>query len=111
MHVSDAIAYTSFLRSTIAAHSNENKSYLRVLSVYEVSNVQFLARRLLLESLGYWRYLGTHENALRLKGPKERSRTKPRRIAPRVREAEPAHNSADQRTYPKVDSSVQDLEW
>jgi hypothetical protein len=56
MHVSDAIAYASFLRSTVAAHGSIDKQYLRVLSVYDVSNVQFLARRLLLESLGYWRY-------------------------------------------------------
>lgn len=69
MHVSDAIAYTSFLRSSIAAHSSGDKSYLRVLSVYDVANVQFLARRLLLESLGYWRYLGTHENLRRLTAP------------------------------------------
>ena len=66
MHVSDAIAYSSFLRSSIAAHSSGDKSNLRVLSVYDVANVQFLARRLLLESLGYWRYLGTHENLRRL---------------------------------------------
>jgi hypothetical protein len=67
VHISDAIAYASFLRSTIAAHSNDDKSYLRVLSVYDVSNVQLLARRLLLESVGFWRYLGTYENLLRLK--------------------------------------------
>ena len=67
MHISDAIAYASFLRSTIAAHSQDDKGYLRVLSVYEVSNVQFLARRLLLESAGYWRYLGTHKNLQHLK--------------------------------------------
>jgi hypothetical protein len=76
MHVSDAIAYASFLRSTIAAHSSGDKNYLRVLSVYDVANVQFLARRLLLESLGYWRYLGTHQNLLRLKGPRPRRRAK-----------------------------------
>ncbi|MGD1105722.1 MAG: hypothetical protein ABR865_01675 [Terracidiphilus sp.] len=76
MHISDAIAYASFLRSTIAAHSNDDKSYLRVLSVYDVSNVQLFARRLLLESVGYWRYLGTHENLVRLKGSRRRSRTK-----------------------------------
>lgn len=57
MHISDALAQASFLRSHIAAHSLEDKKWLRVLSIYDVSNVQFLARRLLLESLGYWRYL------------------------------------------------------
>ena len=59
MHISDALAQASFLRSHIAAHSLEDKKWLKVLSIYDVSNVQFLARRLLLESLGYWRSLGT----------------------------------------------------
>ncbi len=62
IHISDAIAYASFIRSQIAAHSHKDKRYLRVLSVYDVTNVQLLARRLLLESLGYWRHLGTDEN-------------------------------------------------
>ena len=57
-----------------------DKSYLRVLSVYDVANVQFLARRLLLESLGYWRYLGTHESLLRLKLPARSSPARPRPI-------------------------------
>lgn len=70
MHVSDAIAYASFLRSSIAAHGSGEKSYLRILSVYDVANVQFLARRLLLESLGYWQYLGSHENLRRLRAPR-----------------------------------------
>ena len=73
IHVSDAIAYTSFLRSSIAAHGSREKNYLRVLSVYDVANVQFLARRLLLESLGYWQYLGTHENLRRLTAPRRRA--------------------------------------
>lgn len=54
MHVSDAIAYATFLRSTIAAHAGGEKRYLRVFSVDDVVNVQFLVRRLFLESLGYW---------------------------------------------------------
>jgi len=58
IHISDAIAYASFMRSKIAAHSHDDKGLLRVLSVYDVSNIQFLARRLLLESLGFWKYLG-----------------------------------------------------
>lgn len=66
MDITDAIAYASFMRSQIAAHSHDDKRFLRVLSVYEVTNVQFLARRLLLESLGYWQYLGTEENLRRL---------------------------------------------
>lgn len=77
MHISDAIAYGSFLRSAIAAHGSGEKNYLRVLSVYDVANVQFLARRLLLESLGYWQYLGTHENLRRLTAPHRRARTNP----------------------------------
>jgi len=77
MHISDAIAYASFLRSTIAAHTSGDKSYLRVLSVYDVANVQFLARRLFLESVGYWQYLGTHENLKRLRASGRRNRTNP----------------------------------
>ena len=77
MHVSDALAYGSFLRSTIAAHSSGDKSFLRVLSVYDVANVQFLARRLLLESLDYWRYLESHENLLHPNAPARNSREKP----------------------------------
>lgn len=76
MHVSDAIAYASFLRSQIAAHSHDDKGYLRALSVYDVANVQFLARRLLLESTGYWRYMGPHENLLRLKNRPRRPAAK-----------------------------------
>lgn len=73
MHVSDAIAYASFLRSSIAAHGSGEKNFLRVLSVYDVANVQFLARRLLLESLGCWQYLGTHENLRQLTAPRRRA--------------------------------------
>ena len=80
IHISDALAYASFLRSTIAAHSSGDKRYLRVLSVYDVANVQFLARRLMLESFGYWRFLGTHENLARLKPPARHSRKKPTAI-------------------------------
>jgi hypothetical protein len=77
MHISDAIAYASFLRSSIAAHATGDKSFLRVLSVYDVANVQFLGRRLLLESLGYWRYLGTHENLRRLTAAHRHTRINP----------------------------------
>ncbi|MGH7745481.1 MAG: hypothetical protein ACREQ5_11925, partial [Candidatus Dormibacteria bacterium] len=51
MRITDALAYASFMRSKIAAHSHDDKGLLKVLSVYDVSNIQFLARRLLLESL------------------------------------------------------------
>ncbi len=57
MAVIDAINYTSFLRSTVAAHRTD-KHMVRVLSVYDVANAQSIARRLLLEKLRYWRYWG-----------------------------------------------------
>lgn len=50
----DAIAHASWLRSKIASH--KTRELAGKLSVYDVINVQHLARRLLLESLGYWRY-------------------------------------------------------
>jgi hypothetical protein len=60
MEIIDAIHYVSFLRSWVAAHKTE-KSLLRVLSVYDVANAQFLARRLLLEKMRLWRYWGDHQ--------------------------------------------------
>lgn len=57
MEVIDAIHYLSSLRSWVAAHKTD-KRMLRVLSVYDVANAQFLARRLLLERMGFWRYWG-----------------------------------------------------
>lgn len=51
--VIDAIAEASWLRSTISSH--KVKDMTRSLSPYDVINVQNLARRLLLESLGFWR--------------------------------------------------------
>lgn len=56
MEVIDAINQVSFLRSKVSTHKTD-KRMLRVLSVYDASNAQFLARRLLLERLRYWRYL------------------------------------------------------
>lgn len=56
MEVIDAINLVSFMRSQIATHKAD-KQMLRVLSVYDVANAQFLARRLLLERLRYWRFL------------------------------------------------------
>lgn len=50
----DAIAYADWFRDKIASHSV--KDLTRVLSPYDVENVQHLARRLLLETLGFWRY-------------------------------------------------------
>jgi hypothetical protein len=57
VEVIDAIHYVSFLRSWVATHRTD-KRLLRVLSVYDVANAQFLARRLLLEKMGFWRYWG-----------------------------------------------------
>ncbi len=50
----DAINYASWLRSFVASH--KIKEITQVISPYDVTNVQHLARRLLLESLGFWRY-------------------------------------------------------
>lgn len=55
----DAIADLSWLRSEIAAHKYSDRKegeLVSLLSPYDVSNAQFLARRLLLESLGFWCY-------------------------------------------------------
>jgi len=56
--ISDAIYLASFLRNKVCAHvfsSSENYKRFKTLSVYEVSNVQLLARRLILEKLRLWR--------------------------------------------------------
>lgn len=54
VEVVDAIAHVSWLRSKVAAHKSK-PGFMNVLSVYEVSNAQYLARRLLLEACGFWR--------------------------------------------------------
>jgi hypothetical protein len=54
IEVVDAIAYSSWLRSCVAAHAT--KDLTRVLSPYDVVNMQYLARRLILETLGFWRW-------------------------------------------------------
>ena len=74
IHITDAIAYASFLRSQIATHSHEDKRFLRVLSVYEVSNTRFLARRLLLESLGFGESLTLIELLISETGRSEKDR-------------------------------------
>ena len=48
----DAINYVSWLRSKIASHKVDRD--IKLLSVYDVDNAQHLARRLILESLGFW---------------------------------------------------------
>lgn len=54
LEIIDAIAYSAWLRSCIASHGV--KDLTKVLSPYDVFNVQNLARRLLLESLGFWHW-------------------------------------------------------
>jgi hypothetical protein len=48
----DAIAYSKWLRNEVASHNT--KDLTKVISVYDVLNVQHLVRRLLLETLGFW---------------------------------------------------------
>jgi hypothetical protein len=55
IEIVDAILYASWLRSKVSSH--KIKELTRYLTPYDVENVQHLARRLLLESLGFWRYL------------------------------------------------------
>jgi hypothetical protein len=50
----DAIAYAGWLRSGVASHAANDLT--SVLSPYDVINVQHVARRLLLETLGFWRW-------------------------------------------------------
>jgi hypothetical protein len=51
----DAIAYADWLRDCVASHSV--KDLTKSLSPYDVINVQHLARRLILEKLGWWEIL------------------------------------------------------
>jgi hypothetical protein len=54
VEVIDAIADASWLRSKVSSHRLSDRA--SALSVYDVVNVQHLARRLLLEHLGFWRF-------------------------------------------------------
>ena len=49
-----AISIVSYLRSSISAHKFVDKP-IQSLSIYDVSNVNYLARRLLMERLGFWK--------------------------------------------------------
>jgi hypothetical protein len=49
----DAIARASWLRSKVSAHKINELTYS--INFYDVANVQYLARRLLLDSVGLWR--------------------------------------------------------
>jgi hypothetical protein len=51
--VPDAILLVSNLRSKISSHKFDKS--VSSISIYDVSNANFLARRLLLERLGFWR--------------------------------------------------------
>jgi len=54
IEVVDAINYASWIRSHVASH--KLRDLVSSLSPYDVINVQHLARRLTLESLGFWRF-------------------------------------------------------
>ena len=54
LDIIEAISYASWLRSRVSAH--KFSTLARSLTIYEVANVQHLARRLLLETLGFWRF-------------------------------------------------------
>lgn len=56
--ITDAIANASFLRSKVCAHEFSRKNNIKMiktLSIYDVTNTQHLARKLILESLKIWR--------------------------------------------------------
>jgi len=53
----DAIAFTSWLRSKVSSH--KTKDTTSSISPYDVLNAQHLARRLILEHLGVWRFYET----------------------------------------------------
>ena len=58
LNVVEAIAYASWLRSKTSAH--RLPKLVKSVTIYDVANVQHLARRLLLEALGFWRYYEKH---------------------------------------------------
>ena len=48
----DAIRLTSWIRSSIVSHKLKNE--IKSISIFDVANANFLARRLFLEKLGLW---------------------------------------------------------
>ncbi len=64
LEVVDAIAYASWLRSSVSAHRLPRLA--QSLTIYDVANVQHLARRLLLEVLGFWGYYRRHPEIVKL---------------------------------------------
>jgi len=53
IHLIDAINYISYLRSSISSHCVGKR--IMGLSVFDVANAQFLARRLILEKMNMWK--------------------------------------------------------
>jgi hypothetical protein len=55
--VIDAILLSSWMRSCVASHKlSKSHDLINSISIYDVANANHLARRLLLERLGYWDY-------------------------------------------------------
>jgi len=55
--VIDAILLTSWMRSSVVSHKlSKSNALINSISIYDVANANHLARRLLLETLGYWDY-------------------------------------------------------
>lgn len=65
----DAIHYSGLLRSRVSAHRMHDLT--RSLSIYDVVNVQHLARKLILQGMGFWRRIG----------PNKRRRKEPDKMA------------------------------
>ncbi|MDZ7741661.1 MAG: hypothetical protein U5Q03_07905 [Bacteroidota bacterium] len=55
VNIIDALNDASWLRSKVSAHGASHLT--PSLSPYDVANVQHLTRRLILESLGYWKFM------------------------------------------------------
>jgi len=60
LNVMDAICEASFLRSSVSSHASSSKNkhkLVKCLMPYDVENLQFLARYLLMSSLNVWKLL------------------------------------------------------
>lgn len=65
VNIIDALNDASWLRNSATTHGSSHLT--PSLSPYDVANVQHLSRRLILESLGYWRfYFKKHKNTEQL---------------------------------------------
>jgi len=58
----EAIAFSDWLRDCVASH--KIRSLTKSLSVYDAINVQHLTRHLILDKLGYWKYIKSYHRAL-----------------------------------------------